>query len=109
LQGEAGKHASIIASDGSYLFNIQLNQFFSYQDLEKFTHKLAEYRGIAVIPYQTGFLRFSLGEYLDGTDKGYEIFKKEFKNALEIVLNTGLNSLKRKTIRKTMNSVPMRY
>ncbi len=86
LKGEAGKHARIIASDGSFLFNIQLKDFFSYQDLEKFTKKLAEARGIAVIPYQTGFLRFSMGDYLDGTARGYEIFKKEFENALEIVL-----------------------
>lgn len=86
LTGEAGEHAKIIASDGSFLFNIQLNNFFSYQDLEKFTKKLAEARGIAVIPYQTGFLRFSMGDYLDGTAKGYEIFRNEFKNALEIVL-----------------------
>ncbi|MEN8185778.1 MAG: aminotransferase class I/II-fold pyridoxal phosphate-dependent enzyme [Bacteroidota bacterium] len=86
LKGEAGEHAKIIASDGSFLFNIQLNHFFSYQDLEKFTKKLAETRGIAVIPYQTGFLRFSMGDYLDGTAKGYEIFRKEFANALEIVL-----------------------
>ncbi len=87
LAGEAGQYAKIIASDGSFLFNIQLNNFFSYQDLEKFTKKLAEVRGIAVIPYQTGFLRFSMGDYLDGTVKGYDIFRKEFKNALEIVLN----------------------
>jgi aspartate/methionine/tyrosine aminotransferase len=86
LDGEWNSFAKIIASDGSYLFNIQLNNFFSYQDLEKFTKKLAETRGIAVIPYQTGFLRFSMGDYLDGTAKGYEIFRKEFKNALEIVL-----------------------
>ncbi|PKP08796.1 MAG: hypothetical protein CVU09_14705 [Bacteroidetes bacterium HGW-Bacteroidetes-4] len=86
LSGEWGSLARIIASDGSFLFNIQLNNFFSYQDLEKFTKKLAEARGIAVIPYQTGFLRFSMGDYLDGTAKGYDIFRKEFKNALEIVL-----------------------
>ena len=87
LVGEFAEHAKIIASDGSFLFNIQLKHFFSYQDLEKFTKKLAESRGIAVIPYQTGFLRFSMGDYLDGTAKGYDIFRKEFKNALEIVLN----------------------
>ncbi len=86
LAGDWGDMARIIASDGSFLFNIQLNNFFSYQDLEKFTKKLAEARGIAVIPYQTGFLRFSMGDYLDGTAKGYDIFRKEFKNALEIVL-----------------------
>jgi len=86
LSGEAGKYARMVASDGSFLFNIQLKYFFSYQDLEKFTQKLAEQRGIAVIPYQTGFLRFSLGGYLEGTTASYDVFRKEIKNALEIVL-----------------------
>ncbi len=86
LSGENGKYARVVASDGSFLFNIQLKHFFSYQDLEKFTQKLAEQRGIAVIPYQTGFLRFSLGGYLEGTAASYDVFRKEIKNALEIVL-----------------------
>ncbi len=86
LAGEWGKYARMVASDGSFLFNIQLKHFFSYQDLEKFTQKLAEQRGIAVIPYQTGFLRFSLGGYLEGSAASYAVFRKEIKNALEIVL-----------------------
>ncbi len=86
LAGDAGKYARAVASDGSFLFNIQLKHFFSYQDLEKFTQKLAEYRGIAAIPYQTGFLRFSLGGYLEGTTASYDVFRKEIRNALEIVL-----------------------
>jgi len=77
----------ILQSDGSFLFNLHLKEFFFYQDLEKFTQKLAQERGIAVIPYQTGFLRFSLGDYIDGTDNSYELFKKEFENALRIVLD----------------------
>ncbi|MBI9072713.1 MAG: aminotransferase class I/II-fold pyridoxal phosphate-dependent enzyme [Melioribacteraceae bacterium] len=76
----------ILPSDGSYLFNIQLKEFFSYQDLEKFTKVLARERGIAVIPYQTGFLRFSLGDYIEGTSQSYEVFEKELENALNIVL-----------------------
>ena len=40
--------AEILESDGSYLFNLLLKDFFSYQDLEKFTIKLAEQRGISV-------------------------------------------------------------
>ncbi|MCK5347441.1 MAG: hypothetical protein KAR20_28720, partial [Candidatus Heimdallarchaeota archaeon] len=51
-----------------------------------FTKKLAAQRGISVIPYQTGFLRFSLGGYLDDTEQSYEIFSKEFENSLTIVL-----------------------
>ncbi|MBN2614553.1 MAG: aminotransferase class I/II-fold pyridoxal phosphate-dependent enzyme [Bacteroidales bacterium] len=86
LSGEAGEHARLVASDGSFLFNIQLKHFFSYQDLEKFAQKLTEERGVAVIPYQNGFLRFSLGGYLDGSTASYDVFGKEVKNALEIVL-----------------------
>ncbi|RJP70838.1 MAG: hypothetical protein C4539_05910, partial [Ignavibacteriales bacterium] len=70
----------------SYLFNILLKDFFSYQDLEKFTKKLAEQRGISVLPYITGFLRFSLGDYIEGSEQSYEIFAKEFENMLRIVL-----------------------
>ncbi|MCK4630085.1 MAG: aminotransferase class I/II-fold pyridoxal phosphate-dependent enzyme, partial [Bacteroidales bacterium] len=76
----------ILDSDGSYLFNLHLKDFFSYQDLEKFTKKLADQRGIALIPYQTGFLRFSLGDYLEGTADSYDIYIKEFENALRIFL-----------------------
>ena len=76
----------ILDSDGSYLFNLHLKDFFSYQDLEKFTIKLSGQRGIALIPYQTGFLRFSLGDYLEGTADSYDIFIKEFENALRIFL-----------------------
>lgn len=86
LSNGMAQFGTVVASDGSYLFNLQLKNFFSYQDLEKFTKKLAAVRGIAVIPYQTGFLRFSLGDFLDGTEKGYDDFRKDFRNALEIVL-----------------------
>ncbi|MBK7980951.1 MAG: aminotransferase class I/II-fold pyridoxal phosphate-dependent enzyme [Ignavibacteriae bacterium] len=78
--------AEVLPSDGSYLFNLKLKENFFYQDLEKFTKRLAQERGIAVIPYQTGFLRFSIGDYLHGSDKSYDVFKKEFENALRIVL-----------------------
>jgi hypothetical protein len=82
----AEKYCDVLESDGSYLFNLQLKDFFSYQDLEKFTKKLAGHRGISVIPYQTGFLRFSLGGFIEGSNKSYEIFSKEFENSLRIVL-----------------------
>ncbi len=82
----AQKYCEVLESDGSYLFNLQLNEFFSYQDLEKFTKKLAEQLGISVIPYQTGFLRFSLGDFVDGSDSSYDVFAKEFENSIRIVL-----------------------
>jgi hypothetical protein len=76
----------IIDSDGSYLFNLHLKDYFSYQDLEKFTKKLTEQRGIALIPYQKGFIRFSLGDYIEGDAESYLIFEKEFENTIRIFL-----------------------
>ncbi len=83
---DADYYCEVLESDGSYLFNILLKDFFSFQDLEKFTKKLAEQRGISVLPYMTGFLRFSLGDYIEGSEQSYEIFAKEFGNMLCIVL-----------------------
>ena len=85
-KNQAEKYFEVLDSDGSFLFNILLKEFFSYQDLEKFTKKLAEQRGISVVPYLTGFLRFSLGDYVEGSDRSYDIFSKEFENSLRIVL-----------------------
>ena len=82
----AEKYCDILESDGSYLFNLLLKESFSYQDLEKFAKKLAEQRGISVIPYPTGFLRFSLGDYVEGSEQSYDIFVKEFENSMRIVL-----------------------
>jgi hypothetical protein len=78
------KYAKIVESDGSYLFNLQLTDFASFQGLEKFALKLAEQRGIAIIPYRVGFMRFSVGGYLDGSEKSYSILADEMKNAFEI-------------------------
>lgn len=86
LKEKSDDTATVLQSDGSYLFNLYLSEFFFYQDLEKFTQKLAQERGIAVIPYQTGFLRFALGDYVNGNEKSYEVFKKELENALNIVM-----------------------
>ncbi len=86
LQKVDNKSIGILKSDGSFLFNLHLHDFFSYQDLEKFSKKLAEYRGLALIPYQTGFIRFSLGGYLFGDEKSYQDFEKEFENALNIFI-----------------------
>ena len=86
LKEKSNNTTTVLQSDGSYLFNLYLSEFFFYQDLEKFTQKLAQERGIAVIPYQTGFLRFALGDYVNGNEKSYEVFKRELENALNIVM-----------------------
>jgi hypothetical protein len=79
-----GQYARVVHSDGSYLFNLQLTEIPSFQGLEKFALKLAEQRGIAIIPYRIGFMRFALGDYLDGSEKSYDIFANEIRNGLEI-------------------------
>ncbi len=86
LMSENGwnEYATIVEADGSYLFNLHLTKYPSFQALEKFTKKLAEQRGIAIIPYKIGFVRFSLGDYLKGDAKSYKDFLADFRNALEI-------------------------
>jgi len=78
------EYAKIVEADGSYLFNLHLHNIPSFQALEKFTKKLAEERGIAIIPYKIGFVRFSLGDYLKGDAKSYKDFSSDFENALKI-------------------------
>lgn len=85
--GEENPYCSVLDSDGSYLFNLNLKEFFSYQDLEKFTFKLAEQRGIAAIPYRSGFVRFGLGGYVEGSEKSYEIYRKELEVGFKVFLD----------------------
>ena len=86
LEQIEGDYADVLPSDGSYLFNLQMKNFFSYQDLEAFTHRLAAECGIAVIPYATGFLRFAMGGYLKGDAQSYKVFQEELRTSLNIVL-----------------------
>ena len=83
----ATEWCTVLESDGSYLFNLVLNDFFSHQDLEKFTKRMAEARGIALIPYRSGFIRFSLGDYLDGTEAGYQALNTELECAIRLFVH----------------------
>jgi hypothetical protein len=78
---------SIVKSDGSYLFNFLFKNFGSYIDLEDFVRKIAGERGISALPYRTGVVRFSLGGYIEGTAKSYEVFEKEVRTAFTLFLN----------------------
>ncbi|UCG27798.1 MAG: aminotransferase class I/II-fold pyridoxal phosphate-dependent enzyme [Bacteroidales bacterium] len=98
LTGGEINNIRILESDGSYLFNLHLEEFFSFQDLEKFTVKLAEQRGIALIPYQKGFVRFSLGDYVEGTEESYHMFRKEFENAVRIFLKYWKDFFEKKSL-----------
>ncbi len=87
LNKDTHKGIDILESNGSYLFNLMIKDYFSYQDLEKFTAKLAEERGLAILPYKIGGVRFSLGGYIEGSEQAYKIFKADFENALTIFLH----------------------
>lgn len=76
----------VIDSDGSYLFNMLFKNFGSYNDLETFSKAVGKERGICVLPYKTGVVRFSLGGYLQGTQSSYDIFEKEIRSALTLYL-----------------------
>jgi hypothetical protein len=78
---------TFLDSDGSYLFNLHIRNLGSFHELESFCTALAEKRGLATLPYQTGFVRFSLGDYLDGTEASYLVFRKELETAMTIFLN----------------------
>jgi hypothetical protein len=83
----ADDEITFLDSDGSYLFNLHLKNYGSFHELESFCTALAEKRGLATLPYQTGFVRFSLGDYLDGTEASYMVFRKELETALSLFLN----------------------
>jgi hypothetical protein len=87
LENVSIEDVDIIDSDGSYLFNLLFSNFGSYNDLEVFCKTIGLERGICALPYKTGVIRFSLGGYLDGTEKSYEVFEKEIRNALTVFLN----------------------
>ncbi|MCU4176172.1 aminotransferase class I/II-fold pyridoxal phosphate-dependent enzyme [Carboxylicivirga sp. N1Y90] len=89
---------SVLDSDGSYLFNLHFHNFGTFNDLEEFSKIIAVKKGISVLPYRTGVVRFSLGGYLDGSPLSYEIFEKEIRTALIIYLT---NWLAFKEVRKT--------
>ncbi len=77
----------IIPSDGSYLFNLKFNRFGAFNDLEYFVQRVAEERGVSALPYRTGVVRFSLGGYIEGTSRSYEIFEKEMRASFTLFLS----------------------
>src|SRR5690554_7206995 len=86
LEATETTDVAVIESDGSYLFNLLFHDFGSYNDLEIFCKALGEQRGLCALPYKTGVVRFSLGGYLDGSARSYEIFEKEIRTALTLFL-----------------------
>ncbi len=81
------EEVSIIESDGSYLFNLQINNFGSFANLEEYNKRLALEKGIAALPYKTGVVRFSLGGFISTKKGQFEIFEKEIHTGLKIYLS----------------------
>ena len=78
---------SFLDSDGSYLFNLQIENFGSFNSLEEFNKRLASEKGIAALPYKTGVVRFSLGGFISSKKGQFEIFEKEVETGLKIYLS----------------------
>lgn len=76
----------IIDSDGSYLFNFQINNNPSYADMLSFCSFLARHRGIATVPYPTGLIRFAVGGYISDTKQGTKVFGAEIEDAFSIFI-----------------------
>jgi hypothetical protein len=87
IEALGAQDIQIIDSDGSYLFNLLFTNYGSYNDLEIFCMAIGEQRGLCALPYKTGVVRFSLGGYLDGSSKGFEIFEKEIRVSLTVFLS----------------------
>ena len=100
LEEKEESNITVLDSDGSYLFNLHMKAFFSLQDLEKFTLKLAAERGLAFLPYQKGFVRLSLGGYLEGSEESYRLFTRELDNVIRIFLKYWDEFAKRKNEEK---------
>ncbi len=81
------ENISVIDSDGSYLFNLQIKDFGSFNNLEEYNKRLAKEKGIAALPYKTGVVRFSLGGFISVKKGQFEIFEKEVHTGLKIYLS----------------------
>ena len=88
IEEEQLTDVGFLSSEGAYLFNMTLKGYSSYQDLEQFTQVLAEKRGIAAIPYKNGIVRFSLGDYVEGTEASYRVYEKELETIFRLFINT---------------------
>lgn len=75
-----------LPSDGSYLFNFRVGEGFSYADLLCFCQYLALYRGVAVVPYPTGLVRFAIGGFLADMEESVKVFKNELEDGFTIFL-----------------------
>lgn len=102
---EVKDEIAALESDGSYLFNLQILNRDTLLELEPFCLKLARERGLSVLPYQAGFVRFSLGGYLDGTEKGYQFFRSEISQAIRLFITQWKNHLEGKPINDEIDGI----
>ena len=81
-----GSDITYLSSDGSYLFNFRVGEGFSYADLLCFCQYLALNRGIAVVPYPTGLVRFAIGGFLMDSEASKQVFKSEMEDGFTIFM-----------------------
>ncbi|MCD8072365.1 MAG: aminotransferase class I/II-fold pyridoxal phosphate-dependent enzyme, partial [Alistipes sp.] len=76
----------VVDSDGVYLFNLRILGEPAYADVLLFAGYLAKYRGVAVVPYPTGLVRFAVGGYIRDGREGMQVFEAEVEDAVAIFL-----------------------
>lgn len=106
LREEQAEHGvAVLPSDGSYLFNLQILNKDQLIRLEDFCQMLAAKRGLAILPYQAGFVRFSLGGYLDGSSAGYRLFRQEIATAVALFVRHWFRFLQGQSIPDDLHSI----
>ncbi|MFI3330625.1 MAG: aminotransferase class I/II-fold pyridoxal phosphate-dependent enzyme [Rikenellaceae bacterium] len=83
---QAADSLEVIDSDGSYLMNFRIKGNPSYTDMLSFCTALAVNRGVAIVPYPTGLMRFSLGGYISATKQGMVVFSSEIEDAFSVFI-----------------------
>ncbi len=86
-QAPEGTELDYIRSDGSYLFNFRITGPYTYADMLLFCAALAQFKGVATVPYPTGLIRFSLGGYISAGSQGMKVFAAEIEDAFSILIN----------------------
>ncbi|MBI4232320.1 aminotransferase class I/II-fold pyridoxal phosphate-dependent enzyme, partial [Candidatus Peregrinibacteria bacterium] len=72
---------------GPFYFCIKLDENGGNPALQPFLERIAKARKIDVVPQANGYVRFALGGFADGTDKGYELLSLAIETDLRLLLD----------------------
>lgn len=76
-----------IEPQGPFYFCIKLDESGSNPALQPFLEKIAKARKIDVVPQANGLVRFALGGFADGTEKGYELLSLAIETDLKLLID----------------------